>query len=212
MAQDAERPAPGSRLIVTRQNLAVLNRIDEPQAKHLQGNPEREIVLLQFRGEIRLGESAVGNRWIPGDTAHGPELMHAAVAGSVRFEFEPHLPDRPKLLFEAWHDVLLAEAMRNELEHWIFRPQRRALARIWNKEPARTTQCRLGVTQKALLGVVPGSKAVGIGVELWKGRIEFAHAHNQASVREIGACIAGRLQLPRSEDALGEGNLFVFVD
>src|SRR5713101_4879596 len=116
--------------------------------------------------------------------------MDAPVARAVRLEFEADFPDRAVLLFEHEHHVLLAEAIWHQPEHRVFRQHRRPLARIGDEEPARAAECRLGMAQEALVGIVARAQAVGIGVELREYRIELAQAHDWRAVRYIRARIA----------------------
>src|SRR5215475_245863 len=99
--------------------------------------------------------------------------MHAAVAGTVLIELEADFPDRPVLLFERGHRVLLAETQRHQAEQRVFRHLRRALAGIWDEEAARAAERRLGMAQQALVGVMAGAETVGIGVELRENRVEL---------------------------------------
>jgi hypothetical protein len=63
---------------------------------------------------------------------------------------------------------------RHQPEHRIFRLQRRAPSGIWHEKAPGASQDRLGVAQKALIGIVTGAEAVGVGMELRKEGIEFA--------------------------------------
>ncbi len=117
--------------------------------------------------------------------------MHAAVARAVGLVLETNFPDRAGLLFERGDDVLLAEAIRHQPEHWVFRLHRRALSGIGDEKSARATQRRLGVAKEALVSIVMRTKPIGVGVELREYRIKFAHAHDRRTVRHIRAGIAG---------------------
>ena len=138
--------------------------------------------------------------------------MHAAVAGSVWIKFEPNLSNGAELFLEGWNDVLFAETMRNQLEHGIFRRQRRALARIGDEKSTRPPQRRLGVAQKALVRIVPSAKAVGVRVELREQRIKFAQADNRTAVGHVGTCVARGFQLPSAVDAFHERDHFVLLN
>jgi hypothetical protein len=184
----------------------------EPQSEQLQRNPEGQIAPGQLCREVGLPDGAILDGRIVVDAGHDPQLMHAAVARTVGFVFEAHLADRPKLLFKGRDDVLLAEAVRNQLEHWIFRRQRRPLSGIGNQEAARATQGRLRMTQQALLGVVAGSETIGIGVELGKQGIELAVAGHRRAVHHVRAGVAGRFQLPGAIYAFVEGGKLVRVN
>src|SRR5262249_56144986 len=98
---------------LVRENLAILNRLNQPQSKHLQGNTEGEIARPELVLKIRLGKSAIGNCGIVSTPAHGPELMCSPVSGTVRVELKPHFTNRPELLLKARDDVLPSEAARN---------------------------------------------------------------------------------------------------
>src|ERR1700724_2288994 len=100
--------------------------------------------------------------------------MDAAIARAVWFSLEADFPDRTKLLLERRDHIAFAEAVGDQAEHRVFRRQRRALAGVGDEEAARAAQGRLGMAQQALLGIVPGTQAVGVGMELRKDRIELA--------------------------------------
>src|SRR5215467_14634282 len=146
-----------------RQYFAVLNRLDQTQAEHLQRNAEGQIAGIELRVEIRLGKSAVRNRWIVRNPPHRPELMHSAISRTVCVELETHFPDGAELFLEDRDYVLLSEAMWNQPELRILRLLRNGIARIWNYEPARSTQNRVSMTDEALIGVMPRAQSVGIG-------------------------------------------------
>src|SRR5882762_5580996 len=100
--------------------------------------------------------------------------MDAAIARAVGIILEADFPDRAELLFERRHHVALAEAVGHQPEHRVFRQLRRALAGIGDEEAARAAQGRLSMAQQALVAIVPGAQAVGVGMELGKERIELA--------------------------------------
>src|SRR5260370_15376076 len=93
--------------------------------------------------------------------------MHAAIARAVRLELEADFPDRAVLLFERGHHILLAEAKRHQMEQRVFGQRRRPLSGIGDDEAARTAQGRLGMANKALVGIVAGRPARVIGYGFW---------------------------------------------
>lgn len=76
-------------------------------------------------------------------------------------------------------------------------------------KPAGSAQSRLRVTQQALIGVVPGTEPIGIGVKLRECRIDFAESDHERAILDVGACVAGRLQLSGAQDPLLEGSQFI---
>src|SRR5262249_28631633 len=189
MAFDAKLGPPPRGGFMLRQNFAVLNRLDQTQSQHLQRNAESQIAGFELRVEIRLGKSAVGNRWIVRTPAHRPELMHTAISRAVGVELETHFPDGAELFLEDGDYVLPSEAMGNQPKLRILRRLRNRLARIGNDEPARSTQDRVSMTDEALISVVPRAQSVGIGARLGKHRIQFAG--NRRTIRYVGAVVAG---------------------
>src|SRR5579872_4938399 len=107
------------------------------------------------------------------DAPYGPKLMHAAVrdriaalvasdvAVGVHLVDKPDLADRPVLQFKARYNVLFPEAVRNQIELWVFwLPSRKTLGhlnRVWNEEAARSAERRLRMTGKALVRIVAGA-------------------------------------------------------
>jgi hypothetical protein len=69
----------------------------------------------------------------------------------------------------------------------------------------------LRVANKALIGIVPRSQAIGIGVELRKHGIKFAHSRNRRSIRHIGALIAGGLQLSGADNSFFKRSQFILI-
>jgi hypothetical protein len=57
------------------------------------------------------------------------------------------------------------------------------------------------MAQQALVGIVPGTQAIGVGMELREYRIELAQAHDGRTRRHIRAGVAGRFQLAGAIDA-----------
>src|SRR5579872_2798468 len=173
---DAKRGARRSGCRLMRQDLAILDRFDQAEAKHLQRNPERDIMLPHLLFEIRLNETARWNRGVMLDAPYGPKLMHAAVgdriaalvandvAVGVHLVDKPDLADRPVLQFKARYNVLFPEAVRNQIELWVFwLPSRKTLGhlnRVWNEEAARSAECRLRMTGKALIRIVAGAQSI----------------------------------------------------
>src|SRR5947208_5349517 len=97
------------------QNLAVLNRLNQSQSRHLQGDSESQVSSLVFLLEIRLSQGAVWNCGIVCAAAHGPQLMDSAIGRAVRFVLESYFADWPKLMFKTWHGVLSPIAVRDQL-------------------------------------------------------------------------------------------------
>src|SRR5579864_2799000 len=147
------------------------------------------------------------------DAPYGPKLMHAAVnnriaavvandvAVGVHLVDKPDLADRPVLQFKARYNVLFPEAVRNQIELWVFwLPSRETLGnlyRVWHEEAARSSQRRLGMTGKALIRIVAGAQSVGIGCKLRKNRIGFCQpveriSHRGRPVSHHRAVVAGR--------------------
>ena len=58
--------------------------------------------------------------------------------------------------------------------------------------------------QQALVAIVSGTQAVGVGVELREDRIELAKSGDGRTLRHIRAGIAGRFQLAGATDAFIE--------
>src|SRR5215813_10964116 len=124
MARDTEcRPGVGRGGLVG-EDLAILNRFDQTQSEHLERHAEREVALRVFRLEIGLSQLAARNRGIVRDSADGPELMDASVSGAIGLELEAHFKDRPVLLLERRHDILLPETVRDQAKLRILRSLR----------------------------------------------------------------------------------------
>src|SRR5260370_12785564 len=102
--------------------------------------------------------------------------MDAAVARAVGIVLEADLPDRPVLLLERRHHIPLAETVGHQAEHRVFRRQRRALAGIGDEETAGAAQSRLGMAQQTLVAIVPGTEAIGGGMELREYRVNLTAA------------------------------------
>jgi hypothetical protein len=136
MTGDSERRALACGGIEVTQDFAILDRFDQAQSQHLQGNAERQITGRELSCEVGLHEVAIGQRRIFGDARHDPKLMHAAVACAVGMVFETDLPDRAELFLEHRDGILLAEALGNQAVQGIFRQHRRPLAGIGDQEAA----------------------------------------------------------------------------
>ena len=162
--------------------------------------------------KIGLLDATGGDRRVILDAADHPQLMYAAITRAVGFVLKANLPDRSELLFEGWDDVLFSKAMRDKPEHRVLRQHRIGAAGVGHDEPARSAQGRLGMTQKALVGIVPRAEAIGIGVELGEEGVQLSLAYYRRSHRHIGAGVAGRFQLSRSVDPLQKGCQFIGVD
>ncbi|MGI8569493.1 MAG: hypothetical protein ACR2KT_10685 [Methylocella sp.] len=65
------------------------------------------------------------------------------------------------------------------------------------------------MAQKAMVRIVPGSKAIRIGMELREKRIDLALAKDRTAVRPVGTGIAGRFQLSGPVDSFDERDCFV---
>src|SRR5262249_25525585 len=152
---------------------------------------------------------AAGDRRIFGDAGDDPELMDAAIGRAVGIVFEADLPDRAVLLLERRHHISFAEAVGHQAKQRVFRWLRRALAGIGDDEAARAAQGRLGMAQQALVGIVPGTEAIGVGVELREYRIELAEPGDGRTLRYIRASVARRLQLAGANDSFVEGRKLV---
>src|SRR5262249_5446929 len=81
-----------------------------------------------------------------------------------------------------------------------------------DEKAARTAERRLEVASEALIGVVTSAQAVGVGMELWKDRIEFADPDRWRAISKVRTGVAGRLQLPGTSDPRVEGAQFIGVD
>jgi hypothetical protein len=68
------------------------------------------------------------------------------------------------------------------------------------------------VTRETLVGIVARAQAVGIGMELGKYRIEFAQSRDRRAVGDVGAFVAGGLELAGAHDSFQEGCKLVVVD
>ena len=145
-----------------------------PSPSIWSGNPERKIALGEFSFEIGLHDRAIRDRRVILDAANDPELMHATVARAVRLVLEAHFANGPVLLLERRDRVLLAEAVRDQPEHRIFRAATPLPARIGDEEAAGAAERRLRMAGEALVRVVARAQPIGIRVELGKDRIEFA--------------------------------------
>ena len=87
--------------------------------------------------------------------------MHAAIWSPIRLLRKAHLADRPKLLDERRHMIGRALAVRDEIEHRVFRLAElsRRVLRVRHHEATRSPQRRLIVTGGALVAVEAGSQA-----------------------------------------------------
>jgi hypothetical protein len=116
--------------------------------------------------------------------------MNAPVRRAIGFVLEPHLSNRSKLLFETRHDVLPPVATRYQVKLRILRLPRSRVGRIRNKEAPGSAKRRLSVARETLVGVVPRSQAIGIGVKLRKHGIELAQSRDRRTIGNIGAVVA----------------------
>src|SRR5215469_14853290 len=140
---------------MTGQDLAILNRLYQAQPEHLQRNAESQVACLELRVKIRLGKGAAGNRGIVRTAAHGPELMNTAISGAVGVKLESHFTDGAELRFKRRDNVQPTETMGNEAELRILCRLRSSVGRVRNDEPARSTQDRVSMAHKTLVGVEP---------------------------------------------------------
>ena len=85
----------------------------------MQRDPKGHVVVRQLSGEVRLDGSAGGIDWIVRDSGRDIELMHAAITRAIGVELESSLSNGTKLRDERRHYILLAEAVRNQIERWI---------------------------------------------------------------------------------------------
>src|SRR4249920_1645194 len=127
--------------------------------------------------------------------------MDSTVRSAVGLAFEAYFANRTKPMFEAGNNVLSAIPMRHQVKL-------RVLSLLWllatgirNEEATRSSEHRLCMAGKALIRIVPGSQAVGVGVELGKYRIEFSQSCNGRTIGHIGAVVASGLQLASAQDA-----------
>src|SRR5215470_3449628 len=65
------------------------------------------------------------------------------------------------------------------------------------------------MAQEALVGVVPRTQAIGVGMELREYRIELAQAHDGRTRRHNRAGVARRFQLAGATDSLVKQRQFV---
>src|SRR5215813_11420334 len=202
MAFDAELGAPLGGRLVLRQNFAVLDGLNQTKPQHLQRDAESQITRFELRVEIGLGEGAVGNRWIVRTSAHRPELMHTAVSRAVGVELESNFSNGAELFLKDGDYVLPSEAMGNQPELRILRRLRNRLARIGNDEPARSTKDGVGMTDEALISVMPRAQPVGIGASLGKHRIQLAG--NRRTFQYVGAGVASGFQLAGAQNPFFE--------
>jgi len=79
--------------------------------------------------------------------------MYAAISSAVRVKLESHFTYGPELLLKRRDYVLPGKAVGNEPKLWIFRRLRNRVRRVRNDKPARSSQHRLSVADKALVGV-----------------------------------------------------------
>src|SRR5581483_3901965 len=218
-----------------RQNFPVLDRLNQAEPEHRQRDPERDIMLSHLLFEIRLNETARGDRRVMLDTPHGPQLVHTAVrnrvavavaddvAVTVHLVDKADLADRTVLQLKARYDILLAEAVRDQVElRVLWRPgglrtRLREIDRIGNQEAARPAQCRLRMTRETLVAIVTRAKPIGVGRELRKDRIDFLQSIDRIydRRRSIGyhpAIVAGRFQLAGAKNPLKKQQLLVLSD
>src|SRR5262249_35143478 len=126
-AQDAEFLAKRRGGVVAAQDFAVLNPVEDSQAKRLQGDAEANIAVrelgLEVGGRQDLSGAGVGlaGGENVGPAYDGEKLMDAAVRSSVRLLREPNFADRAKLRDERGHMVGSALAVGDEVKHRIFR-------------------------------------------------------------------------------------------
>src|SRR5580692_2214459 len=57
------------------------------------------------------------------------------------------------------------------------------------------------MANKALIGIVPCTQTIGIGVRLREHGIEFAHSRDRRSIRHVGALITRGLELPGANNS-----------
>src|SRR5258708_39554690 len=124
--------------------------------------------------------------------------MHTAISSAVGVKLKSHFTDGAVLLFKDGDNVLPPEAVRNQPELRILRRLRNSVARIGNDKPTRTTQDRMSVAHKALIGIMPGAQPVGIGANLGENGIQFAG--NRGTIRYIRTVIASGFQLARTQN------------
>ena len=113
----------------------------------------------------------------------------------------------PILQLEARHHVPLAEAEREQPEHWVLRLLRRELtlrSGIGHEESPGAAKGRLRVTAKTLVGIVPGAEPVRIGGELRERRIELSASGDGRSLRHHRTFVAGRFELTRTQNSFLE--------
>src|SRR5512133_1828097 len=138
--------------------------------------------------------------------------MHTAVSSAVRLVFEAHFADGAELVFKTRNRVLAAVAVRDQAKLGILGGPGSFVAGVGNEEASRASQGRLRVTGKTLVGVVAGAKSVGVGMELGENRVEFALIGDGRAVGDVGAIVAGGLELAGAQNAFGERCQLVVVD
>src|SRR5713101_140517 len=138
--------------------------------------------------------------------------MYSAIRCAIGLVFESHFPNRTELMLKTRDDVLPPIPVRHQAELGILRLMGTLVAGIGNDEAARSSEHRLRVAGKALIGVVPRAQAVGIGVELGEHRVELAQTSDRRTVGHVGTGVAGGLELAGAQDTLDEGCQLVVVD
>jgi hypothetical protein len=88
------------------------------------------------------------------------------IVGGVDLVDEAHLADRPELLLEAGHHILLSEAVRDQVELRILGGPRRPWAepgeidRIWDEKAAGPAEPRLEMAGEALIRIMAGAQPI----------------------------------------------------
>jgi hypothetical protein len=114
-------------------------------SEQLERNAECNVAIPRGLREIWLLERAAGRI---GTTLHGEQAVYAAVARSVWVVLETHFAKRSRGSFKRRNRVRATQSMRN-LFGWVMRRR-------------TTSDCRLRVTDEALVGVKNRTHACGV--------------------------------------------------
>src|SRR5262249_13772463 len=201
---DAKLCAESGACVMACEYLSILDRLNQSHAEQLKRNPKSKVVIGELPLEIGLLNIAPGGGRVISSPDNGVQLMHAAVARTVRFEDKPDFSDRAELRDKRRHSVGRALAVRNQVETRILRPTRIRVARIGYHKPARSTDRRLVVADATLIAIEPRAES---------GRVRFG-SQERILPRIIAgsyvrASIASPFQLINSPHALTKQSVFV---
>src|SRR5215831_12785129 len=113
--------------MVAREDLAILDTVENSQAKELQRNTEAQVAFPELglkidRSQVccRTSVCLAGRKDVRA-SHDGEELMYAAVRSSIRVSREANLAYRSVLLDERRNGIGRPFAMWNQIEHRILR-------------------------------------------------------------------------------------------